>query len=448
MFKKVLIANRGEIALRVIRACREMGIASVVVHSTADEDAMAVRLADESVCIGPPAAKDSYLNAAAILTAASLTGAEAIHPGYGFLSENADFAQMVCRHGFTFIGPAPEHIAAMGNKTTAKQTVAKLGLPVVPGSDGALANAEEGEALARDMGFPVLIKAASGGGGRGMKVVREAGEFAALYAQARAEAKACFGDDTVYLEKYLERPRHVEVQIFADAHGQAIHLGERDCSIQRRHQKLIEEAPCPAVSEEKRNAIGTLAADVVRKMGYRGAGTIEFLYEGGQFYFMEMNTRIQVEHPVTEMIIGLDLIAEQIRVAAGESLSLTKDNLRLRGHAIEVRINAEDPATFAPCPGRVTQFHPAGGLGVRFDSALYAGYRVPPHYDSMVGKLIVHGTTRTEALSRLRRALDETVIDGIKTTLPLAARIVDHPDFATGAYDIHWLERALEAGDL
>lgn len=448
MFKKILIANRGEIALRIIRACREMGIASVVVHSTADEDAMAVRLADESVCIGPPAAKDSYLNIPAILTAASVTGAEAVHPGYGFLSENATFAQMVCQHGFTFIGPSARHIAMMGNKTTAKQTVAALGLPVIPGSKGVLASAEEGLSLAKDMGFPVLIKAAAGGGGRGMKVVHTAQDFETLYGQARAEAKACFANDAVYLEKYLQTPRHIEVQIFGDSHGQAIHLGERDCSIQRRHQKLIEEAPSPAVSEEERTAIGTLAADVVRKMGYEGAGTIEFLYEGGAFYFMEMNTRIQVEHPVTEMITGFDLVAEQIRVAAGEPLSLTKDNLRLRGHAIEVRINAEDPHTFAPCPGRITQFHPAGGLGVRFDSALYAGYRVPSHYDSMVGKLIVHGKTRPEALARLRRAIAETVIDGIKTTLPLAARIVNHPDFIAGTYDIHWLERALEVGEI
>jgi len=447
MFKKILIANRGEIALRVIRACREMGIASVVVHSTADEDSMPVRLADESVCIGPPAARDSYLNIPAILSAASLTGAEAIHPGYGFLSENADFAQMVCQHGFTFIGPAPRHIAMMGNKTTAKQTVAKLGLPVVPGSDGALTSAQDGIAIAREMGYPVLIKAASGGGGRGMQVVRAESEFAALYAQARSEAKANFGDDTVYLEKFLEAPRHIEVQVFADAHGQSMHFGERDCSIQRRHQKLIEEAPSPALTEAVRQEIGTLAAEVVGKMGYHGAGTIEFLYEGGRFYFMEMNTRIQVEHPVTEMITGFDLIAEQIRVAAGEPLTLAKDNLRLRGHAIEVRINAEDPQTFAPCPGRVTQFHPAGGLGVRFDSVLYAGYRVPPHYDSMVGKLIVHGKTRDEALARLRRAIAETVIDGIKTTLPLHARIVNHPDFIAGNYkgnyNIHWLERML-----
>ena len=446
MFKKILIANRGEIALRIIRACREMGIASVVVHSTADEDSMAVRLADESVCIGPPAAKDSYLNIPAILTAAAVTGAEAIHPGYGFLSENADFAKMVCEHGFTFIGPSAQHIATMGNKTTAKQTVAKLGLPVVPGSDGALASAQAGEALAVEMGFPVLIKAAAGGGGRGMQVVREAGEFAALYAQARSEAKANFGDDTVYLEKFLENPRHIEIQVFADSHGQAMHFGERDCSTQRRHQKLIEEAPGPSITDEERAAVGKLSADVVRRMGYQGAGTIEFLYEGRQFFFMEMNTRIQVEHPVTEMITGFDLIAEQIRVAAGEPLTLAKENLRLRGHAIEVRINAEDPDTFAPCPGQITQFHPAGGLGVRFDSAIYAGYRIPPHYDSMIGKLIVHGKTRGECLARLRRAIAETVIDGVKTTLPLAARIISHPDFAAGDYTIHWLEEMLESG--
>lgn len=443
MFKKILIANRGEIALRVIRACREMGIETVAVHSTADANSMAVRLAGESVCIGPPAAKDSYLNIPSILTAAAVTGAEAIHPGYGFLSENAQFARMVNEHGFTFIGPKPEHIESMGDKVTAKQTVSALGLPVVPGSDGAVESLEEGLAFAREAGFPILIKAASGGGGKGMKVVREEGEFAEAYSTARSEAKANFGDDTVYIEKYLEKPRHIEVQIFGDSHGNAIHLGERDCSIQRRHQKLIEEAPSPVIDEKTRDAIGSLAADVIRKMGYVGAGTIEFLYEDGQFYFMEMNTRIQVEHPVTEMITGVDLIAEQIKIAAGEPLSLQKDKIRLRGHAIEVRINAEDPDTFIPSPGKVTQFHAPGGLGVRFDSAIYGGYTIPPYYDSMIGKLIVHGKNREEALRRLRRAIFETVVDGVKTTLPLHHWITKQDAFVSGDYNIHWLEKIL-----
>ncbi|MCB9990049.1 MAG: acetyl-CoA carboxylase biotin carboxylase subunit [Rhodospirillales bacterium] len=444
MFKKILIANRGEIALRIIRACREMGIETVAVHSTADANAMAVRLADESVCIGPPQSKDSYLNIASILTAAAVTGADAIHPGYGFLSENAQFARMVEEHGFAFIGPKPEHIETMGDKVRAKQTVKALGLPVVPGSDGAIENAEEGLKFAEEVGFPVLIKAASGGGGKGMQVVREPEEFAELFNRARSEAKANFGDDTVYMEKYLEKPRHIEIQVFGDTHGNAIHLGERDCSIQRRHQKLVEEAPSPVLPEEERDQIGTLAADVIKEMGYRGAGTIEFLYEDGQFYFMEMNTRIQVEHPVTEMITGIDLIAEQIRVAAGEPLSITKDKIRLRGHAIEVRINAEDPDTFMPSPGKITQFHAAGGLGVRFDSAIYGGYMIPPYYDSMIGKLIVHGRNREEAIRRLRRAIVETVVEGIKTTLPLHYWILQQEDFISGAYNIHWLENKLK----
>ncbi len=443
MFKKLLIANRGEIALRIIRACREMGIQTVAVHSTADASAMAVRLADESVCIGPAASKDSYLNIPSILSAAALTGADAIHPGYGFLSENAQFARMVEEHGFTFVGPKPEHIETMGDKVRAKQTVKALGLPVVPGSDGAITSAEEGLRFAEEVGFPVLIKAASGGGGKGMQVVRKPEEFAELFNRARSEAKANFGDDTVYMEKYLEKPRHIEIQIFGDTHGNAIHLGERDCSIQRRHQKLVEEAPSPVLSEEERNQIGTLAADVIREMGYRGAGTIEFLYEDGQFYFMEMNTRIQVEHPVTEMITGIDLIAEQIRVAAGETLSVNKDRIRLRGHAIEVRINAEDPNNFMPSPGKITQFHAPGGLGVRFDSAIYGGYSIPPYYDSMIGKLIVHGRNREEAIRRLRRAIVETVVDGVKTTLPLHYWILEQEEFNSGAYDIHWLEKKL-----
>ena len=444
MFKKILIANRGEIALRIIRACREMGIQSVVVHSTADATSMAVRLADESVCIGPASSKDSYLNIPSILSAAALTNADAIHPGYGFLSENAQFARMIEEHGFVFIGPKPEHIETMGDKVTAKQTVKALGLPVVPGSDGAIESVAEGQKFAEEVGYPVLIKAASGGGGKGMKVVKKPEEFEEAFKTARTEAKANFGDDTVYMEKYLTKPRHIEIQIFGDEHGNAIHLGERDCSIQRRHQKLVEEAPSPALSEEERDAIGSLAADVIRKMGYRGAGTIEFLYEDGKFYFMEMNTRIQVEHPVTEMITGIDLIAEQIRVAAGEELSVNKDRIRLRGHAIEVRINAEDPDTFMPSPGKITQFHSPGGLGVRFDSAIYGGYAIPPYYDSMVGKLIVHGRNREEAIRRLRRAIVETVVDGVKTTLPLHYWISEQEAFTSGNYNIHWLEKVLE----
>ncbi len=443
MFKKILIANRGEIALRIIRACREMGIQSVAVHSTADANSMAVRLADESVCIGPPAAKDSYLNIPSILTAAAVTGADAIHPGYGFLSENEMFARMVEEHGFTFIGPKAEHIEKMGDKVRAKQTVMALGLPVVPGSDGAVESIEDGLAFCRQAGYPVLIKAASGGGGKGMKVVRKEEEFKEAYSTARSEAKANFGDDTVYIEKYLEKPRHIEIQIFGDKHGNGIHLGERDCSIQRRHQKLVEEAPSPVLTQEERERIGTLAADVIRKMGYVGAGTIEFLYEDGQFYFMEMNTRIQVEHPVTEMITGIDLIAEQIRVAAGLPLSLNKEKIKFRGHAIEIRINAEDPDTFAPSPGKITQFHAPGGLGVRFDSAIYGGYSIPPYYDSMIGKLIVHGRTREECLARMRRAIVETVVDGVKTTLPLHLWIFNQPEFISGQYNIHWLEKKL-----
>lgn len=443
MFKKILIANRGEIALRIIRACREMDIETVVVHSTADANAMAVRLADESVCIGPPASKDSYLNIPSILTAAAVTGADAIHPGYGFLSENEQFCRMVHEHGFTFIGPKPEHIASMGDKVVAKQTVAALGLPVVPGSDGAVESVEDAIKFGDKAGYPVIIKAASGGGGRGMKVVRKREEMKEQYSTARSEAKANFGDDTVYIEKYLETPRHIEIQVFGDKYGNGIHLGERDCSIQRRHQKVLEEAPSPALTDDQRNEIGTLAADVIRKMGYVGAGTIEFLYEDGKFYFMEMNTRIQVEHPVTEMITGIDLIAEQIRVAAGEELSLNKERIRFRGHAIEVRINAEDPQTFTPSPGTIKQFHAPGGLGVRFDSAIYGGYTIPPYYDSMIGKLIVHGRTREECIRRLRRAIRETVIDGVKTTLPLHHWILEQPEFLDGSYNIHWLEKKL-----
>ncbi len=443
MFKKILIANRGEIALRIIRACREMGIESVVVHSTADASSMAVRLADESVCIGPPSSKDSYLNIPAILTAAALTGADAIHPGYGFLSENAQFARMVVEHGFTFIGPSADLIDRMGDKVRAKQTVIELGLPVVPGSPGAVLSADDGLQMSIDMGFPILIKAASGGGGKGMQVVREADKFVEAYNTARSEAKANFGDDTVYIEKYLEKPRHIEIQVFGDSHGNAIHLGERDCSIQRRHQKLVEEGPSPILSHEEREYIGKLAADTVRGLNYLGAGTIEFLYEGGKFYFMEMNTRIQVEHPVTEMITGIDLIAEQIRVASGEPLTICKNGFRFRGHAIEIRINAEDPDTFVPSPGKITQFHAPGGLGVRFDSAIYGGYSIPPYYDSMIGKLIVHGRNREECINRLLRAIRETVIEGVKTTLPLHEWILRQPEFVSGDYTIHWLEKKL-----
>ena len=443
MFNKVLIANRGEIALRIIRACREMGIATVAVHSTADANAMPVRLADESVCIGRAPSRESYLNIPAILSAAAVTGADAIHPGYGFLSENPEFARMVEEHGFTFIGPKAEHIEKMGDKVTAKETVKALGLPVVPGSDGAVGSAEDGLKLAREKGFPVLIKAASGGGGKGMKVVRDEASFRSEFDAARQEAEANFGDSTVYMEKYLEAPRHIEIQIFGDSHGNAIHLGERDCSIQRRHQKVVEEAPSPAITEEERNEIGTRAADMVREMGYLGAGTIEFLYENGEFFFIEMNTRIQVEHPVTEMITGIDLIAEQIRVAAGEPLSITKQNIRFRGHAIELRVNAEDPWTFTPSPGTITQFHMPGGLGVRFDSAVYNGYKIPPHYDSMIGKLIVHGRTRDECLRRLHRAITEVVIEGVNTNLPLHLWILEDPEFIAGDYTIHWLENKL-----
>jgi len=443
MFKKILIANRGEIALRIIRACHEMGIETVVVHSTADASSMAVRLAGESVCIGPPAGKDSYLNIPSILTAAALTGADAIHPGYGFLSENAQFARMVEEHGITFIGPSADLIEKMGDKVTAKQTVQELGLPVVPGSEGGVESGEEGLAVSTAMGYPVLIKAASGGGGKGMQVVRAAEDFIEAYNTARSEAKANFGDDTVYIEKFLEKPRHIEIQVFGDSHGNAIHLGERDCSIQRRHQKLLEEGPSPILSEDERAKIGALAADTVRRLGYLGAGTIEFLYENGAFFFMEMNTRIQVEHPVTEMITGIDLIAEQIRVAAGEPLSVRKDRFRFRGHAIEIRINAEDPDTFVPSPGKINQFHAPGGLGVRFDSAIYGGYSIPPYYDSMIGKLVVHGRNREECIKRLQRAIRETVITGIKTTLPLHQWILAQPEFRSGDYTIHWLENKL-----
>jgi acetyl-CoA carboxylase biotin carboxylase subunit len=444
MFQKVLIANRGEIALRIHRACREMGIHTVVVHSTADADAMAVRLADESVCIGPPPGRDSYLNIPAILSAATITGADAIHPGIGFLSENARFAEMVEEHGFVFIGPAPEHIRMMGDKITAKASVLSVGLPVVPGSDGPVDSLDEARAVGERIGFPVLVKASAGGGGKGMKVARDRDDLPGAFSLAKSEAKAAFGDDSVYLEKFLTRPRHIEVQILADSHGQVVHFGERDCSVQRRHQKVIEEAPSPALTAEERDRIGTLAARTAGKLGYRGVGTMEFLYQDGNFYFIEMNTRLQIEHPVSEMISGVDLVREQIRVATGLPLGYEQSAVRLHGHAIECRINAEHPETFVPSPGRVRSFHAPGGLGVRVDSALYDGYRVPPHYDSLVAKLIVHGVTRPECLMRLRRALEEFVIEGMETTLPLHRDLVVQPDFAAGDYDIHWLETLIE----
>jgi len=443
VFEKVLIANRGEIALRIHRACHEMGIQTVAVHSTADADAMHVRLADESVCIGPPPSKSSYLNIPAILTAASITGADAIHPGIGFMSENANFAEMVEQHGFTFIGPTPEHIRIMGDKVTAKKTVKDLGLPTVPGSDGGIATVEEAKSVAEDIGYPVLIKAAAGGGGKGMKVARDAAGLPEAYQLARSEAMAAFGNDEVYMEKYLEKPRHIEVQLLGDMHGNAVHFGERDCSIQRRHQKVIEEAPSPGLNATEREQIGALAADVIRRLGYRGVGTIEFLYENGRFYFIEMNTRLQIEHTISEMITGVDLVREQIRVAAGLPLTYKQEDIVFNGHSIECRINAENPETFTPSPGQIQGYHPPGGLDVRVDSALYDGYRVPPHYDSMIAKLIVHGTNRNECLLRLRRALEEFHIGGIDTTLPLHRTLIAQPDFINGDYDIHWLEKYL-----
>ena len=441
--QKVLIANRGEIALRIHRACHEMGIKTVAVHSTADADAMHVRLADQAVCIGPPPAGESYLNIPNIISAAEISGADAIHPGYGFLSENARFAEIVESHNIVWIGPKPEHIRVMGDKVEAKRTAGALGLPLVPGSDGAIGDLAEAKAIAARIGYPVLIKAASGGGGRGMKVVEREDQLETLMAQAGSEAKAAFGDETVYMEKYLGNPRHIEFQIFGDGNGNAIHLGERDCSLQRRHQKVLEEAPSPVISHAQRDEMGGIVAKAMADMGYRGAGTIEFLYENSQFYFIEMNTRLQVEHPVTEMITGLDLVREQIRVAEGKPLTLRQQDVTFRGHAIECRINAEDPRTFAPSPGLVKSYHAPGGMNVRVDSGLYAGYRVPPYYDSMIAKLIVYGTTREGALRRLRRALEEFVIEGMKTTIPLHQALLDDPDFQKGNYTIKWLEEWL-----
>ncbi|WP_420409102.1 acetyl-CoA carboxylase biotin carboxylase subunit [Hoeflea sp.] len=445
MFTKVLIANRGEIALRVLRACKELGIQTVAVHSTADQDAMHVRLADESVCIGPPPSRDSYLNIHQIVAACEITGADAVHPGYGFLSENAKFADILDAHGITFIGPTADHIRIMGDKITAKKTAEELGIPVVPGSDGEVSTDEEAVRIARDIGFPVIIKATAGGGGRGMKVANNEEELSLALSTARSEAGAAFGNTAVYIEKYLGRPRHIEIQVLGDGEGNAVHLGERDCSLQRRHQKVWEEANSPSLNEDQRTEIGEICANAMRKLKYRGAGTIEFLYEDGNFYFIEMNTRLQVEHPVTEAITGIDLVNEQIRVASGAGMSVTQDDIRFHGHAIECRINAEDPNTFVPSPGTITHYHTPGGLGVRVDSGVYQGYKIPPYYDSLIGKLIVHGRTRVECMMRLRRALDEFVVDGINTTIPLFRELLANPDIANGDYDIHWLEKFLAA---
>ena len=448
MFDKILIANRGEIAMRVIRACKELGILTVAVHSTADADAMHVRFADESVCIGPPAAKDSYLNVPAILSACEITGADAVHPGYGFLSENARFAEILADHDVHFIGPKAEHIRIMGDKIEAKRTAKRLGIPVVPGSEGGITDDTEAARVATEIGFPVLIKAAAGGGGRGMKVARTAADLSTALSTARSEAKAAFGDDAVYLEKYLEKPRHIEIQVLGDGKGHAIHLGERDCSLQRRHQKVLEESPSPALNAQMRSMIGETVAKAMREIEYLGVGTVEFLFEDDKFYFIEMNTRIQVEHPVTEMVTGIDLIFEQIRVAAGAPLLLKQEDIEFRGHSIECRINAENPVSFRPSPGKILHYHAPGGLGVRIDSAVYQGYTIPPYYDSLVGKLIVHGKTRPEALMRLKRALDEVVVDGIETTLPLFRALLGEKDFIDGNYHIHWLEQFLARGGM
>ena len=444
MFDKILIANRGEIALRVIRACREMGIASVAVHSTADADAMHVRMADESVCIGPAPSSASYLSMPAIISACEITGAQAIHPGYGFLSENAAFVQMVEDHGITFIGPRAEHIRIMGDKITAKDTMKALGVPCVPGSEGGVDDVDQARKVAAAIGYPVIIKATAGGGGRGMKVAQDEASLEVAFRTARAEAKAAFGNPDVYIEKYLQRPRHIEIQVFGDGKGRAVHLGERDCSLQRRHQKVLEEAPGPVITAEERAHIGKVCADAVARIGYAGAGTIEFLYEDGEFYFIEMNTRLQVEHPVTEAIFGVDLVRQQILVASGAAMEFRQEDLSIRGHSIEVRINAEKVPGFSPCPGRITQYHAPGGLGVRIDSALYDGYSIPPYYDSLIGKLIVHGRDRAEALARLDRALGELIVDGIDTTVPLFTALLKEPDILAGNYSIHWLERWLD----
>jgi acetyl-CoA carboxylase, biotin carboxylase subunit len=448
MFDKILIANRGEIALRVLRAAKELGIATVAVYSTADKDAMHVKLADESVCIGPPLARDSYLNIPALIAACEITGADAIHPGYGFLSENARFADILAEHNITFIGPKADHIRIMGDKIEAKRTAKRLGIPCVPGSEGGITDDAEALRVGDEIGYPVLVKAAAGGGGRGMKVARTREELSTALSDARTEAKAAFGDDAVYLEKYLEKPRHIEIQILGDGKGNAIHLGERDCSLQRRHQKVFEESPSPALNDQQRSEIGEIVAKAMRELSYIGVGTVEFLYEDGKFYFIEMNTRIQVEHPVTEMITGIDLVNEQIKIAAGSPLTIRQEDVRFEGHAIECRVNAENAATFRPSPGKISYYHPPGGLGVRVDSAVYQGYSIPPHYDSLVGKLIVHGRSRNEALLRLRRALDEFIVDGVETTLPLFRSLVRNSDVQNGLYDIHWLEKFLEQGGM
>jgi len=444
MFEKVLIASRGEVALRIHRACREMGIGTVAVHSTADSEAMHVRLADETVCIGPPEASKSYLNIPAIISAAEIAGANAIHPGYGFLSENAQFATIVEEHGITFIGPKPEHIRTMGDKILAKSTIQELGVPVVPGSDGAVETLDEARAVAKGIGYPVLIKASAGGGGRGMKVAQSRADIDQAFQTARGEARAAFGDDSVYMEKFVAKPQHIEVQVMADSHGNVVHLGERNCSLQRRHQKILEEAPSPMLPAEHRNEIGQRVTTAIQALGYRGAGTIEFLYADGAFYFIEMNTRLQVEHPVTEMITGIDIVQQQIRIAAGEPLGYTQADISFSGHAIECRINAEDPRNFAPAPGTITDYHTPGGLGVRVDSAAYSGYRVPPYYDSLIAKLIVHGTTREECLRRLNRALEEYVIGGIQTTIPVHQALMGNSEFVAGQYNIQWLEEFIE----
>lgn len=444
MFSKVLIANRGEIALRVIRACKELGISTVAVHSTADADAMHVRMADESVCIGPPSSANSYLSIPAIIAACEITGAQAIHPGYGFLSENADFVQIVEEHGLKFIGPSAEHIRMMGDKITAKVTMKNLGVPCVPGSDGGVPTIEDAHKAADEIGFPVIVKATAGGGGRGMKLAKTKADLDEAFSTARAESKSAFGNDEVYIEKYLTLPRHIEVQVFGDGRGRAVHLGERDCSLQRRHQKVFEEAPGPSITPEIRERIGKTCADAVAAIGYEGAGTIEFLFERGEFFFIEMNTRLQVEHPVTEAIFGVDLVKQQLRVAAGEEMTLVQENLSIKGHAIEVRINAEKLPNFTPCPGKVTMYHAPGGLGVRMDSALYDGYSIPPYYDSLIGKLIVTGRDREGALARLKRSLEELVIEGIDTTVPLFHELLKEEAILTGDYDIHWLEKWLE----
>lgn len=444
MFDKILIANRGEIALRVIRACREMGIASVAVHSTADADAMHVRMADEAICIGPPPGTDSYLSIPAIIAACEITGAQAIHPGYGFLSENANFVQIIEDHNLTFIGPTAAHIRTMGDKITAKDTMKALGVPCVPGSVGGVPTLADAKRIGKEIGYPVIVKATAGGGGKGMKVAQTAADMESAFMTARAEGKSNFGNDEVYIEKYLTTPRHIEIQVFGDGKGRAVHLGERDCSLQRRHQKVFEEAPGPSISPEERAAIGKTCADAVAKIDYIGAGTIEFLYENGEFYFIEMNTRLQVEHPVTESIFGVDLVREQILVAAGHDMSFHQNDLKINGHSIEVRINAEKLPNFSPCPGKITQYHAPGGLGVRMDSALYDGYSIPPYYDSLIGKLIVHGRDRPEALARLHRALGELIVDGIDTTIPLFHALLQEPDVLTGEYNIHWLEHWLE----